>query len=205
MYSPTESSAPTGYACNHHPQRKRRTLLFKHQAQDLTSRHPSRIYFPRQKTYIHKHHIFIHYSMHIRIMNVQSHLFWEHHACHTSWHRIQLTFCLFRTKVNTKIITINSRDSRSDSCILPGCICKRSLVDSTPVSSQGISTWRNSGLDSCIQPGHVWRVWRFDSCIQPGHICWRLIPDSIPVSCQGTSEEFEDPIPVSCQGVSVDD
>ena len=33
-------------------------------AQDSTnSRHSSRIYFPRQE-YIHKHHIFIHYSMH---------------------------------------------------------------------------------------------------------------------------------------------
>ena len=63
----------------------------------------------------------------------------------------------------------------------------------------------NSRLDSCILPGHVWRVRRSDSCMLPGCICWRLSPDSIPVSCQGTSEEFEDPIPVFCQGVSIDD
>ena len=38
-------------------------------AQDVTSRHPSRIYFPRQKTYIHKHRTSIHYSMHICIIS----------------------------------------------------------------------------------------------------------------------------------------
>ena len=139
-------------------------------AQDSSSRHSSRIYFPRQK-YAHKHHIFIHYSMHIRIMDIQSHLFWEHHAFYTSWHCIQLTFFLFRKKGQSKDDYYQLSQFQIRYLYLARAYLWATI----------------SRLDSCIQPGHVWRVWRFDSCNQPGHIYWRLIPDSIPVSSQGMS------------------
>ena len=72
------------YSCNHHPQRKQSTIL-QHQAQDSTFRHPSGIYFPRQK-YLHKHRISIHYSMHIRITNIQSQS--SHDITHFIYHGI---------------------------------------------------------------------------------------------------------------------
>ena len=63
------------YSCNHHPQQKRRTQLFKHQAQDsINSRHPSRIYFPRRE-YIHKHrivmiHAYTHHTISFYVENI---------------------------------------------------------------------------------------------------------------------------------------
>ena len=56
-------------------------------AQDVASWHPSRIHFPKTKTYIHKHHTSIHYSMHIRIIShkliyVENIITWSYHALH---------------------------------------------------------------------------------------------------------------------------
>ena len=96
--------------------------------------------------------------MHIRIMNIQSHLLREHHACHTSWYRIQLTFCLFRTKIKYK----DNCDQRSWFQIRFLGLARVYLLTT------------NSRLDSCILPWHVWRVRRSDTCILPGCIYWRL-------------------------------
>ena len=122
--------------------------------------------------------------MHKRIMNIQSYL-----ACHTSWHRIQLTFVfLGQNSVQRWLLsTVATKDPIPVPCqgvsvddyipysILISCQgTSKEFEDPIPVSCQGVS------VDD-------------------------YIPDLIPVSRQGTSEEFEDPIPVSCQGVSVDD
>ena len=58
VYSLTELSSPIGILATIIPSGSK--SLFFNISPGVTSRHPSRIHFPRRKKYIHKHHIFIH-------------------------------------------------------------------------------------------------------------------------------------------------
>ena len=88
VYSPIELSSPTGILATIIPSGGK--TYSSTSAQDMTSRHPSRIYFPKTKTYIPKHRI--HHSMRIWIISYKSHLCWEHPCLIHIMHCIWLTF-----------------------------------------------------------------------------------------------------------------
>ena len=151
--------------------------------------------------------------MHIRIMNIQSHLFREHLACHTTWHRIQLTLVFSGQKYKNDYHQWSQLKIRflylarvyllmtnyqiwflylARVCLKSSRIRYLNLARVYPLKTNVTRS------DSCILPGCVWRVQGSDAWILPGCIRWRLaLPDPIPVSCQGVSvEDISRPRPV---------
>ena len=79
-------------------------------------------------------------------------------------------------------------NSRSDSCILPGCICWRLIPDSIPISCQGTSEEFPDSIPVSSQGTSVsnWMKIRY---LYPAraHLSTTAFPDSTPVSSQGIS------------------
>ena len=148
--------------------------------------------FPDENTFINISHVIPPIYLHDKVHTTQPHLFLRtswHHAFHTSWYCIQLTFYLFQEKVEQKRATTNLPKFQINTCNKPGKYLWTTDCRSIPVTSQEtiylkrlkINTWKKPGKLSFFLRSEI-NTWN-----QPGQLSHRptfLSPNLIPVASQ---------------------
>ena len=106
------------YSCNHHPQRKRRTLFFNISPGSNFSAFVKDLFSQDENTFINISHVIPPIYIHDKVHTTRSHFENIMTSCISYiMTLLEMMFCLFRKKVNPKMITINYQNSRFDSCI----------------------------------------------------------------------------------------